>query len=124
VGIQRNDRQAVVAPDADRCQAEYYHDQLHLQIELLNEQAEVLKVALAKYELCGELGQARRIQRDIRLNAVEHRKLIDMLSALNRRFGGDETEPRLVTSPRHRAAAPPASLNLTTPRRAATAPAS
>ena len=121
---QPNDIRAVTAWDADRCQAKYFCTELHIQIDLLNEHAEVFKAALAKYELRGEHGQVRRIQRELRRTAVERRKLIAMLSALNRRFGRAETETRPTASPRHRRAASPASLNLTTQRRAATAPAS
>jgi hypothetical protein len=74
--------------------------ELRRQIELLNEQAEVFREALAAYIRRNELAQARRIQRELRLCAVERRKLIDMLSALTRRFPRDSAETRPVLSPR------------------------
>ena len=107
--------------EADRWQAQYFHAEIHHQIELLNEQAATFHAALARYLHRGEHTQARRIQRELRLNAVERRKLTDMLSALNHRFLSDEAS-RPPSSPRHRTPGPLASLGLATPRRAATAP--
>jgi hypothetical protein len=121
VSGQPKDSQAVVTREADHCQASYFYDELHRQIELLNEQAEVFHAALATYLRRGEHRQAERMQRELRLSAVERRKLIDMLSALNHRFLSDQTT-RPATSSRHRAPSSLASLGLTTQRRAATAP--
>ena len=95
--------------EADRWQARYFHDELHRQIELLNEQAEIFRQALATYIRRGEHRQAQRMQRELRLSAVERRKLIDMRSALTRRFPRDETAARPVTSTRHRVISAPAS---------------
>ena len=100
-----------MAREADHYQAKYFYDELHVQIELLNEQAEVFKQALAAYERRGEHRQAQRMQRELRLSAVERRKLIDMLSALTRRFPRDETAARPVMSTRHGVTSAPASLN-------------
>jgi len=122
VSGQVNASQAVASLDADRRQAEYFHDELHHQIELLNEQAEVFRAALATCLRRNELRHARHIQHELQRNALERRNIIDMISALNRRFGRDETETRPVSSIRHRAPAAPAPLNLITGGRAATAP--
>ena len=107
--------------EADRRQAQYFHAEIHHQIELLNEQAATFHAALAKYLRRGEHTQAGRIQRELRLNAVERRKLTDMLSALHHRFLSDEAN-RPTAGPRHRTPGPPAPLGLATQRRAATAP--
>ena len=107
--------------EADRWQAQYFHDQIHHQIELLNEQAATFHAALAKYLRRGEHTQAGRIQRELRLNVFERRKLTDMLSALNHRFLSDEAN-RPAGGPRHRTPGPLATLGLATQRRAATAP--
>jgi hypothetical protein len=121
VSRRPNDTQAAVTREADRWQAQYFHDEIHHQIELLNEQAAIFHAELAKYLQRGERTQARRIQRELRLSAVERRELIDMLSALNNRFLSDETN-RPVSNLRRRTPGPLASLGLATQRRAAAAP--
>jgi hypothetical protein len=107
--------------EADRWQAQYFHDEIHHEIELLNEQAAILYAALARYLQRGEHMQVRRIQQQLRLSAVERRKLTDMLAALNHRFLNNETN-RPTSSPRHRTPSPLASLGLAPQRRATTAP--
>ena len=118
---QPDDSQAVMTREADHCQASYFYDELHRQIELLNEQAGIFHAALAKYLQRGEHAQVRRIQQQLRLSAVERRKLTDMLAALNHRFLNDDTN-RPTSSPRHRTPGALASLGLAPQRRAATAP--
>lgn len=121
---QPDDSHAVMTRDADHFQAEYFDEELHRQIELLNERAEVLRQALAAYVRRGEVAQARRMQRELRDCAVERRKLFEMLSALNRRFGRDETQTQpATTNSRPRMPKPPASHKRTTQRRAVNAPA-
>lgn len=106
--------------EADRWQAQYFHDELHRQIGLVNEQAAVFRRALVKYLRRGESGQVRRIQAELRRNAVERRKLTDMLTALNDRFLSDETV-RPTAGHKQRRPAALASLTLAAQRRSAIA---
>jgi len=75
VGSQVNASQAVATLDADRRQAEYFHDELDHQIELLNEQAEVFRAALATCLRRNELRHARHIQHELQRNALERRSI-------------------------------------------------
>lgn len=107
VNRRPNDSHVVATRDADRRQAAYFRVQLHGQIELLNEQTEVLKTALATFVRRGDRWQARRIQHDLRGCAVERRSIIDMLSALDKRFPSEATESRPDSSSRrHLSVAP------------------
>jgi len=84
--------QAAAAREADRCQADYFRDELHHQIELLNEQSDTLRSALAAYERRREVNQKmRRIQYELRSAAITHGKLADMLAALDQRFPRRQT---------------------------------
>jgi hypothetical protein len=123
VSSHANASQAVTTLDADCRQAKYFHDELHRQIELLNERADVCRAALATCLRRDEMHRVRGIQHELRRNALERRRLVDMVSALNHRFGRDETGTRPKSSPRHRTPAAPALLNLISGGRAATAPA-
>jgi hypothetical protein len=123
VSSHGNASESVTTLDADRRQAKYFYDELRRQIELLNEQADVCRAALASCLRRDELHRIRRIQDELQRNALERRRLVDMLSALNHRFGGPETEARPVSSPRHRTPAAPAPLNRVSGSRATTAPA-
>jgi hypothetical protein len=113
VSGQPEDSQAVVTREADRSQANYFYDELHRQINLLDEQAEVFSEALTTYLRRGEHRQAQRMRRELRLSAMERRNLLDMLSALTRRFPRDQTATRSVAGTRHRVTSSPASLNRT-----------
>jgi hypothetical protein len=95
MGRPTQDRQAGATREADRYQADYFRDELHRQIEDLNEQAEAFRTALAKHLRRSEIELTERIQRELRLMAVERRKLLDMLCALSRRFprDGADTDP-------------------------------
>ena len=99
--------------DADRRQAKVFGVELRRQIELLNEQAEVFRQALTTYIGRREFSQARRMQKELRLCAVERRSLIDMLSALCHRFSPEGAETGPAIGPRHASTDAAASLNRT-----------
>lgn len=82
----RHQHSVAAAREADCLQAETFRADLHNEIDLLNEQSQVLKAALATYERRGELIQVRRIQRELRSALKTRRELIDMISALDQRF--------------------------------------
>lgn len=82
----RHQHSVAAAREADCFQAATFRADLHNEIDLLNEQSQVLKAALATYERRGELIQVRRIQRELRSALKTRRELIDMISALDQRF--------------------------------------
>ena len=85
--------QAGQAREADGSQADIFRAELVQQIALLDEQAEQCRAALATYVKRGSRSQVERLQRELRLCAVERRKLTNMLDALTRRFPLRQTQP-------------------------------
>ena len=85
--------QAGAERQADRSQGDVFRAELLKQIALLDEQAAACKAALASYVKQGSRNQAQRLQHELRLCAVERRKLTNMLDALTRRFPLRQTQP-------------------------------
>ena len=70
----------------DYRQADYFRDELHRQIDLLNEHVRKCHAKLAVDTRRGQVDQIRHAQAQLRQCAIERRKLLEMLAALTRRF--------------------------------------
>jgi hypothetical protein len=81
---------AVESDPANHRQADYFRDELHRQIELLNEHVRKCQAKLAAHNHHHRIEQVRVVQRELRACAVERRKLLEMIAALTRRFPDDE----------------------------------
>lgn len=75
---------------ANHFQADYFRDELHRQIELLNKHVQGCQAKLATNSRRGQLDQVLLMQAQLRYCVVERRKLLEMLAALTRRFPADE----------------------------------
>ncbi|MCX6487815.1 MAG: hypothetical protein NT156_07550 [Mycobacterium sp.] len=77
----------VAASDrANHHQADCFRDELHRQIDLLNEHVRKFQAKLAVNTRRGQVDQIRHMQAQLRQCAIERRKLLEMLAALTRRF--------------------------------------
>jgi len=78
-------------PDsANYRQADYFRNELQLQIDLLDVHVRKCQAKLATYSQRGQVDQVRHMQSHLRNCAVERREVVDMLVALTRRFSDDE----------------------------------
>jgi DNA repair exonuclease SbcCD ATPase subunit len=81
---------ALESDPANHRQAEYFRDELHHQIELLNDHVRKCQAKLAANTRRGQVDQIRHMQAQLRQCAIERRKLLEMLAALTRRFPDNE----------------------------------
>lgn len=84
------DGQIVESDRTSHRQADYFCDELHRQIDLLNEQVRQRQARLAVNSRRGQLDQVRHMQAQLRDCAIERRKLLEMIAALTRRFPDNE----------------------------------
>jgi len=77
-------RRAVASPDYR--QADYFRDELHRQIDLLNEHVCKCHAKLAVNTSRAQVDQIRHMQAQLRQCAIERGELLEMLAALTRRF--------------------------------------
>jgi hypothetical protein len=77
-------RRAVASPDYR--QADYFRDELHRQIDLLNEHVRKCHAKLAVNTSRAQVDQIRHMQAQLRQCAIERSELLEMLAALTRRF--------------------------------------
>ena len=81
----------VAASDqANRRQADYFCDELHREIDLINERVVKCQAKLATDTRHGRIEQVRLVQGELRNCAVERRKLVEMIATLTRRFPDKE----------------------------------
>jgi hypothetical protein len=84
--LRIGDDDIAAARAANVDQADYYRGELSRQGRLLAERRAALEVALAQYQLRGELKQVRRIEREIRLGEWEQQTLQRLIDAIEQRF--------------------------------------
>jgi len=78
-------------PDsANYRQADYFRNELQLQIDQLDVHVRKCQTKLATYSQRGQVDQVRHMQSHLRNCAIERREVVDMLVALTRRFSDDE----------------------------------
>ena len=77
---------AAESDSANHRQAEYFREELHRKIGLLDAHIRNCQAKLATTSQRGQVDQVRRMQSHLRNGAVERRELVDMLAALTRRF--------------------------------------
>jgi len=78
-------------PDsANYRQADYFRNELQLQIDQLDVHVRKCQAKLATYSQRGQVDQVRHMQSHLRNCAIERREVVDMLVALTRRFSDDE----------------------------------
>jgi len=81
----------VAASDqANRRQADYFRDELHRQIDLINERVAKCQAKLATDTRHRRIEQVRLVQGELRNCAIERRKLLEMIATLTHRFPDDE----------------------------------
>ena len=81
----------VAASDqANRRQADYFCDELHREIDLINERVVKCQAKLATDTRHGRIEQVRLVQGELRNCAIERRKLVEMIDTLTRRFPDKE----------------------------------
>lgn len=84
--LRIGDHDIAAARAANVDQADYYRGELSRHGRLLAERRAALEVALAQYQLRGELKQVRRIEREIRLGEWEQQTLQRLIGAIELRF--------------------------------------
>jgi len=79
-------RDTTAAQESDRAQAAYFLDELKRQVTQLDEDVTKFRGLLAHYHHRKLHFQVARIQRELRLLALERREILDMAAALSCRF--------------------------------------
>ena len=81
----------VAASDqANHRQADLFRDELHRQIDLINERVVKCQAKLATDTRHRRIEQVRLVQGELRNCAIERRKLLEMIATLTRRFPDEE----------------------------------
>jgi hypothetical protein len=82
-----------VTPTSDRAadqeQANYFQDELHRELVVLNQRAEELRSQLAEHMRYNRTQDAAQVQNNLRSLTLTRRSVLDMLSALTNRFVDD-----------------------------------
>jgi len=71
---------------ASHRQADYFRDELHRQVDLLDDRVRKCQAKLATNSRLGQVDQVRHVQAQLRNCAIERRRLLEMVAALTRRF--------------------------------------
>jgi len=79
-------RDTTAAQESDRAQAAYFLDELQRQVTQLDEDVAKFRGLLAYYHRRNPAFQVARIQRELRLLALQRREILDMAAALSCRF--------------------------------------
>jgi hypothetical protein len=79
-------RDTTAAQESDRAQAAYFLDELQRQVTHRDEDAAKFRGLLARYHHRNLHFQVARIQRELRLLALQRREILDMAAALSCRF--------------------------------------
>jgi hypothetical protein len=79
-----------VSDQANHRQADYFRDELHRQIGLINERVVKCQAKLATDTRHRRIEQVRLVQGELRNCAIERRKLMEMIATLTRRFPDEE----------------------------------
>jgi phage terminase Nu1 subunit (DNA packaging protein) len=74
------------ADEADHRQADYFRSELSRQARLLSEQSQKVRAALEDAKRRGDRLHAHHIQNALSETSIEQAKVLQMLTALERRF--------------------------------------
>ena len=70
----------------DRAQASYFLGELQDQLALIDKESATLRQRLARCQRQHWTHQVRHLQHEVRQVAVQRRQVLDMMTALSRRF--------------------------------------